>query len=369
MGEVGIAVPSRFELSFQNPAFLPLNSLTIFQVGLEMDRRSLKNDEQSTEEIAAGLRYLNFSFPVISEKWTTSFGITPYTTTNYKSFSVDSLNNNQTTVLTNFTGRGGITSLSWANGFKLTKQLFVGIRASYLFGAIENKTRTFITDAFSSNDVVDFNDESSYFGLGLELSAGYRKQLNDKKVLNFGAIYELSGDLKGRESRLFETLNSSGLVISTRFISENERTSFTKPSSIGVGVSYQVYNKYTIGLDITSTNWEQTKNRDSFINTTKIGIGGRWTPEYNHVSNYLKRIVYRMGVSFGNMPYEINGQKIREFGINFGASLPVGVSSFDLAFKYGGLGTTENSLIRETYFRIVIGATINDRWFIKRRYN
>ena len=76
-----------------------------------------------------------------------------------------------------------------------------------------------------------------------------------------------------------------------------------------------------------------------------------------------------MGVSLTELPYKINGQTIREFGINFGGSLPFGVSSLDLAFKYGGLGTTNNDLVRETFFRVVIGATINDKWFRKRTYN
>jgi hypothetical protein len=41
----------------------------------------------------------------------------------------------------------------------------------------------------------------------------------------------------------------------------------------------------------------------------------------------------------------------------------------DIGFKYGVRGTLDNELIRENYFQIVLGATINDRWFIKRRYD
>jgi hypothetical protein len=66
----------------------------------------------------------------------------------------------------------------------------------------------------------------------------------------------------------------------------------------------------------------------------------------------------------------VNDTEINDFGINFGASFPTGgYSSMDASFKIGSRGTTDNNLIRENYMQFVIGATINDRWFIKRRYD
>ena len=77
-----------------------------------------------------------------------------------------------------------------------------------------------------------------------------------------------------------------------------------------------------------------------------------------------------MGLSMRQLPYLENNTEINDFGINFGVSFPVsGYSSLDAAFKYGFRGTTDNNLIQERYFQVVIGATINDRWFIKRRYD
>lgn len=370
MGEVGIAVPNRLNLNFQNSAFLPFNDLTLFQVGLEMDRRTSSNSRGTTQEVTAGLRYLNFSFPILTNKWTSSFGITPYSSVNYKSFTVDSLDNNQTVVSTQFSGSGGLTSLRWANGFRISKELYLGVRSSYVFGTIENDAISVIEDNQVANNAIEFNDRSSYKGVTLELSAGYRKELGDERALNFGVVYELKKDLKGKSNQTFASLGGGLRTLTERTVNENVPISFTLPSSIGLGVAYQLNNTFLIGMDLKSTNWKNAgADGDAFENTTKIGIGGQWTPDFNSVNQYLKRITYRMGVSFGNLPYTINGQTIQEFGINFGLSLPVGASNLDLAFKYGGLGSTQDDLIRETYFRLVIGATINDRWFIKRRYN
>lgn len=370
MGEVGVAVPSRLNLNFQNPAFLPFNNLTLFQVGLEMDRRSLTNGGQSMQEVSVGLRYLNFSFPIISDKWTSSFGITPFSTVNYKSFIIDSLDNNQTIVSTNFSGRGGLTSFKWANGFRISDDFFVGIRVSYLFGTIDKQARSILEDGNVANHIIDFKDEVSYSGTLLELSAGYQKVLSDGQALNFGAVYELSRDIKGKSDKIFEILNNSLQPISTRTVAESAPISFTLPSSIELGTSFQFNNKYSIGLDVKSTNWKKVgADEEAFINTKKIGIGGQWTPDYGSVKKYFRRITYRMGASFGDLPHTIDGKTIRELGISFGVSLPVRASSLDFAFRYGSLGTTSNNLIKETYFRVIIGATINDKWFIKRRHN
>ena len=370
MGQVGTAIPSRFSLNFMNPAFLPFNNLTLFQVGLEMDRRSLSNSSESSQEVAVGLRYMNFAFPVVSGKWTTSFGITPYSTVNHESFAVDSLDNNLTPVSTTFSGNGGLTSLKWANGFKITDKVYLGVRGSYIFGVIENESLISLGDGLASNNLVNFVDKSTYKGFGLDLSAGYRKTLNNENAINLGAVYELSLDLKGRNNQLFETLDGSLRTLATRLVAEDEPISFTRPSSLGLGVSYQIGNKFVFGIDAKTTNWKEAGTEvDQFKSTTDLGIGGQWTPDFSSVTRYFRRVTYRLGASIGALPYEVDGRTIREFGINFGGSLPVGVSILDLAFKYGRLGTTENDLIRETYFRVVMGATINDRWFIKRRYN
>ena len=70
------------------------------------------------------------------------------------------------------------------------------------------------------------------------------------------------------------------------------------------------------------------------------------------------------------MPYLVQNNAIKEFGINFGASFPVaGLSTLDLAVKFGERGTNENGLVHESFMQIVLGLTVNEKWFIKRRYD
>jgi hypothetical protein len=41
----------------------------------------------------------------------------------------------------------------------------------------------------------------------------------------------------------------------------------------------------------------------------------------------------------------------------------------NIAVEVGSQGTTENGLINENYVRLTIGTSLQERWFLKRRFN
>ncbi len=363
MGEVGIGVPTLNGINFLNPAFLPFNGFTMFQVGMEMDRRRIVNSSLEASKVSGGLRYLNLALPVVNGRWTTAIGISPYSTVNNKTISIEEV---EAGVLaeTSYEGLGGLTAFHWSNGVRFGKSFYAGVKAAALFGSLEEVESTEIDDGGGSYQV-DFTDRTSYSGLKFDLALGYRKLLGEERVVNVGLVYEFSKDLDGTHDQWMETN-----ALPLRQILEDDPTVFTLPSSLGIGASYQILNKLTLGTDVVFTNWSSAGDgSQTFDNTMKVGIGAQLIPDYSSVNSYLKRVSYRMGVNFGNLPYVVNGQRLNELGINIGGSFPVGYSSLDWAVKYGTLGTLENDLIRETYFRIVIGATMIDRWFVKRRYD
>jgi len=315
MGEVGMATPSSWSLNFQNPAFLPFNRTTIFQVGVEYDRRTIESTEFSGQKNASGLRYLNFSFPIMSGKWTSSFGLNPYSTVSSKTFSEQTLDDG-TVAITEFEGSGGLSSLHWSNGFRLSQNIYVGVRANYLFGSIEDSEQSTLTDSQGSFTTT-FIDQSTYSGFTFEVAGGYRLRLDQDRALNFGLVYDISQKLTGTQKQIFGGEDRA-----------EEDIVFNMPSSIGLGASYQIFNKLTLATDLTYTPWSGSgSGNDDFLNTTKLGVGAQWTPDYSSVNSYLSRVTYRFGVNVGSLPYEVSDQRIREFGINFGGSFPVGLSS------------------------------------------
>lgn len=41
----------------------------------------------------------------------------------------------------------------------------------------------------------------------------------------------------------------------------------------------------------------------------------------------------------------------------------------NLGVELGQRGSLNNGLVRERYTRVVLGLTLNDRWFVKRKYD
>jgi hypothetical protein len=59
----------------------------------------------------------------------------------------------------------------------------------------------------------------------------------------------------------------------------------------------------------------------------------------------------------------------KDVGINFGISLPTGMSSLDLGARIGKRGDKADTVFEETYYKIYFGISFNDRWFVKNKLN
>ena len=76
-------------------------------------------------------------------------------------------------------------------------------------------------------------------------------------------------------------------------------------------------------------------------------------------------------IQYSDVGLNINNQNIDEFGITFGAGLPLGgtFSNANIGFEFGERGTTDADLIKEKYFNLHLSLSLNSRWFQKRKYN
>ena len=76
-----------------------------------------------------------------------------------------------------------------------------------------------------------------------------------------------------------------------------------------------------------------------------------------------------MGLHYEKAPFLANNEQVKDFGINFGLSLPAGRSSLDLAFSVGKRGNQSQNILEESYYKVYFGITLNDQWFIKPKYD
>ena len=371
MGQVGIGTPTIWHINSLNPANLVYNQYSTFQVGIQVDRRVFSGQDISGEDIAGGLRSLAYAFPVMKGTWSSAISVLPYSSVNFNTFSnVENVGGQEgVNGVSDNRGEGGLTNFTWSHGFKIKNKFLVGIKANYTFGSITKTETTSIAGVDVPFITVTSEEQESYSDLNFLLGFAYTHQVSDKKFLNFGLTYSPRSQLNGTSEISLIRIDDGNEIENVEIGSDN--IDFNLPQSVGFGFSFQKFSHYSIGFDLEYNSWSDAGTANQVYNDAiNFSLGGFIIPDYDNVNSYWKRITYSAGLNYQRLPYIVNNQSLIDFGINFGASFPVsGISSVDLGLKAGRLGESTNGLVEETYYRVVFGVTINDRWFIKRKYD
>lgn len=384
MAGVGLSQPQTWYLNNQNPALLVYNSFTVFSAGIIGESRTVRAAENSERIRSGNLNYLAVAFPIRPRsypakmhRWTTSLGLMPYTNVDYSIQYTGEVIGSGTPTTVEEQGSGGLSQFYWSNGVRITKELAVGLKASYIFGSlvndftgILNETSQPVPYRISVNEKTYITDFGFSAGVSFSRDSLWR---GDDYRLSFGAVYAFGGDLKARRTDKFLRSTMSGDLIDSVTLA-TFRGNLYIPQEFGFGISLAKRNNWSLGADIRYQDWTTFRsiNREDQEGLTKswgAAIGGEITPDPFAVNNYLNRIAYRAGLSYEISPFLANGQEVRDFGINFGFSLPTGRSSMDVAFKVGKRGNRSENILEENYFKVYFGLTLNEQWFIKRKFD
>jgi hypothetical protein len=377
MGGLGISNGSYRYLNNSNPALLYFNRMTLFTAGVMAE--SKKISRQGFEPSAAGsgnLQHIAMAFPLRRDKWSFALNLQPYSLVNY-AFVYDGQTSTSTspdnsTILNE--GSGGITALNFSAGGLLYKGLSVGVKASFLFSGYKKEFSSSIDAGLPSYSAIYLQRQSvSDFTYGVGIA--YQKKIGDYN-LGIGFIYDFKVDAKGTKFVRIEQRTVNNLLLFADTIANNEPNIISLPSTIGAGISFGKPQKWTVGIDYRTQDWsnlevDATGSPQKFTQGSKYVLGGEYVPDPFDPQNYMKRVTYRMGVTYEIKPYWVANTQIKEFGINFGLTLPVSrFSGLDFGFMVGSRGTTDNNLVREDFFKVYFGATFNDnRWFLKPKFN
>jgi len=377
MGGVGISNPQYWYINNLNPALLVFNRFTTFQAGFVGEQRTQSTDTQSGKSGSGNLNYLALSVPVKLAKWTSSISLMPYTRLNYEYKHTEPLDGTTAnTVDVTESGSGGINQFAWSNGVAITRWASVGLRAAYLFSSINSQYSSKLTStdqlAVIYPQVVDRTFVSD-FVFSPAISIHVDSLFGDNYNLNIGAVYDFKSKLNSQFNERLERWGNTGRIDSLTVIN-NQKGVITIPSNLAVGISFGHGYKWTVALDGAYSNYSDYRDlggRNPYgSNNWRVSGGFEIIPDVNSLGSYLKRTTYRTGVSLENYPYLVNGSSVKDFGITFGFSLPVGRFSYlDLALKAGKKGDKSTNTVEENYFKIYFGMTLNDQWFIKRRFD
>ncbi len=378
MAGVGVAQPEFWFINNQNPALLVYNSIyTGFQAGIIAERRHISGDTLSETTKGGNMNYLVTAFPIIPSKWTTSAGLMPYTSVNYKMQYQDDIVGSPEKVNVVEEGSGGLTQLYWANGVRLTKELAIGVKASYIFSSIVNTYENQLVNSGEPINYIAAIEEKSYvrdfaFGSGISFSKDslFRKH---RYRLSIGAVYNFAADLDARKTNRLYRATAVGDTTDVSVLPSSTAGFFSIPYSFTGGIALSRGLDWNIATEFSFQDWSSFKNIDGqtggMDRSWRVALGGELTPDQFASENYFKRWTYRAGLSMEQNPFLANGYPVKDLGINFGFSIPAGRSSLDVAFKYGKRGNKSENLLEEDYFKIYFGITFNDQWFIKRKFN
>jgi len=378
---LGVSQPQIWYLNNQNPALLVYNTFSVFQVGIVGESRTVKGDTINEKNVGGNLNYIVMAFPIKPNKWTTSVGLMPYTNVDfsfqYADYVRDPLGAVVDTLLTTESGAGGLTQLYWSNGVRLNKEMSVGLKSAYLFGPISNIYSNLLgpTSAQSEPYLVSIEEKTNIHGFNFGLGFSYSKDslgARKDRRLSFGAMYNFAANLKtANHSKIYRTTLGGDTI--ERYDLQNNSEKTHLPASFTLGASYGKGANWMVGTEFAFQNWQSFKkigdDTDVLGKSWRTSLGGEFTMDPLALENYLKRITFRAGATLEQYPFLVNNKEVKDFGINFGFSLPAGRSSMDFALKVGKRGNKKENILEESYFKVYFGVTFNDQWFVKRKFD
>jgi len=107
-----------------------------------------------------------------------------------------------------------------------------------------------------------------------------------------------------------------------------------------------------------------------------VSVGAQFHPKSNSFElidkkiSYWKKIQYRIGFHYEKTYLQLKDNQLNDMGVSIGFGLPVlrSAATLHLSAEAGKRGTISNNLLQENYLKFSLGFTLNDRWFIKQKF-
>jgi hypothetical protein len=374
MGSISSAYANPFAVNTDNPASYAAVRLTTYEAGGE---GSIRNTTIGNNKYATGmatLSYLNVGLP-IGKNGGVAFGLRPYSRTRYYLTS-ESAATGLGKVTENYLGDGAINYGFLGGGYRY-KGFSLGANFGYLFGTIEQSNSIIPDSNYTYATAIQRSDKVG--GIFWKAGAQYETKLKEKLSLRLGATATLSQNLNvsRNEDWISYAVTSSGSISiqDTVYSIRNTKGQITLPLSYTFGAHLLGDDNWMVGADLTATQWSQFRKfgaADSVTDQTfRLAVGGEYTPDPADTRSYFQRVTYRLGFYYGTDPVRLRETALNYYAVTGGISLPFkrATDRVHLSFETGSRGTTANGLLKENFFRFGVGITLNDRWFIKRRYD
>ena len=390
MGRISVYNDS-IHMNFRNPAsytgknmfsFNNEGRLVKFTVGLGHSETDLSTSDNSSKATNTSFDYLGLNIPM--GKFGMGFGLIPHSSVGYKLQS----SNQDNLIQYKYSGSGGLNKAFLGFAFQVNNNISIGFDSRYNFGNIENIALEFLYD--DELEPLDYQarevNRSDLSGLNFTFGLIYKGKISSSLDLHSSFSYSPEYNLSSRNSRVFASViinPNSGLELPVNEIDVDleslglAKTELIMPSKTNIGLGVGKDKKWFLGAEYTFLSSSVFSNdlinidNSRFEDSSIISVGGFYIPDYSSFSGVFKRLVYRAGLYSEKTGLNINGESISEFGISFGLGIPSGglFSNINTTVEFGKRGTTDANLVEENFVNFQLSLSLNDRWFIKRKYN
>ena len=368
MNGVGYALHQGDMINTLNPAsYAGVDSTTmLFDMGLTGQTTHFEEGSVKRNASLANFEYLVSSFRLWKNTGV-AVGVLPFSSVGYD-YSVTSKDKS---LVETYTGSGGMHEVFLGLGWRVLKPLSVGVNAGYLWGDID---RSVIPGASAASNSLTKKYSTSISSYKLDFGVQWEQKIGRRDRLTVGAVVGLGHNLKNEAQMTVLTTNSQSSTSNDSTFSVADAMSL--PMSYGLGVAYQYAGKLTLAADFSLEKWGSEKmpiyangrydlQGGMLTDRKKVNIGLDWLP--NPMGRrYAELVHYRFGLGYATPYYKINGSDgPRELSASLGFALPLIYNRSVLSISAQWVNSKAQGFINDNTFRINLGITFNERWFMK----
>lgn len=366
MGHSGTAMLNKDYVEVLNPASWSSLSRVRFELSFSYDQLELSNSTDSKFYGDGFFKGITFAFPISEvRKIGMAFGLLPYSRSNYEVTEkvIDSISGNYTTT---YLGKGGLSKIFVGASVELPAEFLFGATLEYYFGNIKYTSSL----AFDNTTYFPSKYELNYAPKGFGTTLGIISP-NMSKLLNTDVISNLR---LGFGTNIIGNLNTDTSLVSTSSTIVDSvrsgKTTMKVPIRLNAGLHISFVNVYNISLDYFYQPWSEFKlsdiNQSNLSDLHKLSLGFEYRPQTVPGISYWEQIILRAGLSYEMSQYNFNGNNLKQYSAFGGIAFPLSPdNTIDIGLEYSVRGTKDNNLLQENFFRVNLGISFGDVWFIR----
>jgi hypothetical protein len=142
------------------------------------------------------------------------------------------------------------------------------------------------------------------------------------------------------------------------------------PYRIAAGASFVLNKKYLFSLDYLFQPWSKYalngKTSPYLRDSYKVSAGFEYRPIKETGQSFWEQVMLRLGLTYEQTQYYVNGQGINEYSVMGGISLPLSYeNTLDLSLAYSIRGTNDFNLFKEKLIRLTGSVSLGELWFLR----